>query len=161
MPIKKYHRVALKVLIRISPMYLAGFARVSVVHLVRYHRDAVLFGFLMLFSSVVILGVIFIAIDHRQSMDVVSSNDSDMEIANDCAHVTELNAICVDRAQRRIYVGTGTGFVAIDDLPEEWKEVRIKDNGIHIDCGEQLNLPFQKGRTFAHEEYQQICQGKH
>lgn len=42
-----------------------------------------------------------------------ASPSGGIEIANNCAHATAFDAVCIDRVQRRIYLGTGTGIVAI------------------------------------------------
>lgn len=165
MSIKKYHRVTLKMKKLINPIILAGFIYTIAVHVIRFHwRSIALFlvpllvgvGIISILNWIISPTIEEIASLIRESEKKHEEAGDGIEIANDCAHLTELNAICVDRAQRRIYVGTGTGFVVIDDLPEGWREARIKDNGIYVDCGEELNLPFQMGRTFAHEEYQPV-----
>lgn len=37
----------------------------------------------------------------------------DIEIANNCAHATAFDQLCIDRVQRRIFLGTGNGIVSI------------------------------------------------
>jgi hypothetical protein len=42
-----------------------------------------------------------------------SSPSGGIEIANNCSHATAFDQVCIDRVQRIIYLGTGTGIVAI------------------------------------------------